>query len=147
MKENRKKKSKSRGDLMKDDWSDEDINWLEDQIQIAVVQRLKRLEQEGYNFTFAASLEGVKLSKSQAGKAKLMGMVSGEPDLRLYFPNRRLVMVELKRKMGRTSGAQDERISRLSGLGYDVFVLHGRSPQHASDAIEKIVLDECEKIV
>ena len=143
----KRKSTRSYGDIMKSDWSDESLNWLEDQLQIAMVQRLRQLESEGYNFTFAASLEGVKLSKSQAGKAKLMGMVSGEPDLRIYFPNRKLLLVELKTKTGRTSKNQDDRIAKLNGLGYDAFVFHARSPQHAADTIEKIVLDECDKIL
>lgn len=47
--------------------------------QVAVVQAL-----EARGRTYAASLNGVHLSKTQAGKAKAAGTVAGEPDLRIY---------------------------------------------------------------
>lgn len=131
-----------RGDLMKDDWSDESKAWLEDQLQIAIVQQLRRMRKE-YDFDFAASLEGVRMSKSQAGKAKLMGMESGEPDIRIYFNGGDCLLIELKADKGVVSKNQKDRHHVLGKLGFEVMVLKFKTPQEAKECIEQIIIDRC----
>ena len=65
--------------------------WAEWQIQAFVVQEARRR-----GFTVAGDMNQGRRSKSSAGLAKATGMLSGEPDLRFYMPNGRLVLIELK---------------------------------------------------
>ena len=58
-------------------------------------------------------------------------MTAGEPDLRLYGSPGRVLLVELKRKGGRTSKCQDARIARLAELGFGVLVLTLESEEGA----------------
>ncbi|WVS23928.1 hypothetical protein QkW1_5 [Ralstonia phage QkW1] len=56
----------------------------------------------------SASLNGVKLSKAQAGKAKAAGMLAGEHDLRIPVPRGGYVglIIEMKANSGRPTPAQ-----------------------------------------
>lgn len=101
------------------------------------------------NICFAASLNGVHLSKAQAGKAKAAGMVRGEPDLRIYdpppaYPDCVGMVIELKTpdkapktdRAGRFSGAephQRERLEALEQRRWHCVVAYG-----ATDALTKM---------
>lgn len=98
---------------------------------------------------YAASLNGVKLSKAQAGKAKAAGMVAGEPDVRIYDPPPALpwhvgTMLEMKvpSKAPKTSRAgpysncephQKVRLRELADRGWHCIVGYG-----ADDALRKL---------
>ena len=113
--------------------------------QVAVVRELTHA-----GVFFAASLNGVKLSKAAAGRAKAAGMVAGEPDIRIYDrPPGLLVahagmMIEMKTadkkpktaRAGEFSGAEPHQRERLEGLrarGWHCVVAYG-----ARDALAKI---------
>lgn len=112
-----------------------DINWLEEHLQMALAQALKQKEDNHGGFTFAASLEGVRLSKSQAGRAKCMGMRSGEADIRIYLPGARIWHVELKKWDGKVNASQKARHKELIDLGHDVTIIYAKTPQECVDKV------------
>jgi len=82
-----------------------------------------------------SSLNGVKLSKTQAGKAKASGMLSGVPDL--FLPVRSFqycgLYIEMKSATGRIMPSQSRYLKTVSDFGYAAFVCYS-----ADEAIEKI---------
>ena len=82
-----------------------------------------------------SSLNGVKLSKIQAGKAKASGMLSGVPDLFLPVPRGCFfgLYIEMKSATGRIMPSQSRYLSAVSDFGYSAVVCYS-----ANEAIEKI---------
>ena len=82
-----------------------------------------------------SSLNGVKLSKIQAGKAKASGMLSGVPDLFLPVPRGSFcgLYIEMKSATGRIMPSQSRYLSAVSDFGYSAVVCYS-----ANEAIEKI---------
>ena len=82
-----------------------------------------------------SSLNGVKLSKNQAGRAKTQGMLSGVPDLFLPVPKKGFhgLFIEMKSQQGRVSVSQSRFLSVTNELGYQSIVCYS-----SKDAIEKI---------
>lgn len=82
-----------------------------------------------------SSLNGVKLSKNQAGRAKTQGMLSGVPDLFLPVPKKGFhgLFIEMKSQQGRVSVSQSRFLSVTNELGYQSIVCY-----LSEDAIEKI---------
>jgi hypothetical protein len=82
-----------------------------------------------------SSLNGVKLSKMQAGKAKASGMLSGVPDLFLPVPRGSFcgLYIEMKSAKGRISSEQSKFLQAASDFGYACFICYS-----AVDAIDKI---------
>ena len=113
-----------------------------EQVALVGVLRMARIP-------FSGSLNGVHLSKAQAGKAKAAGMETGDPDLTIWAPppaheGRVGMAVELKRpdlepkteRAGEFSGARPEQRDRLEMLranGWHVVVAYG-----CNDALNKI---------
>lgn len=82
-----------------------------------------------------SSLNGVKLSKNQAGRAKTQGMLSGVPDLFLPVPKNGFhgLYIEMKSEKGRVSVSQSRFLSVTNELGYQSIVCYS-----SEDAIKKI---------
>ena len=82
-----------------------------------------------------SSLNGVKLSKMQAGKAKASGMLSGVPDLFLPVPRGSFcgLYIEMKSATGRIMPSQSRYLKAVSDFGYNAVVCYS-----SSEAIEKI---------
>ena len=108
---------------------------------MAIAEALHKAELAGAKFTFAADQNGLRTSRKQAIKAKMSGMRAGEADLRLYFGDGRLGMIELKTKRGSVSKTQKARHKLLRSLGHDVRVIKADCPQDAVDQALAI-LDE-----
>ena len=82
-----------------------------------------------------SSLNGVKLSKMQAGKAKQQGMLSGVPDLFLPVKNSYFsgLYIEMKSAKGRVSVEQSRYLKCAAENGYSVVVCYS-----ANEAIKRI---------
>lgn len=82
-----------------------------------------------------SSLNGVKLSKNQAGRAKTQGMLSGVPDLFLPVPKNGFhgLFIEMKSGKGRLSTNQTCFLSKVELLGYKIAVCYS-----ANEAIKTI---------
>ena len=89
-----------------------------------------------------SSLNGVKLSKTQAGKAKASGMLSGVPDLFLPVPRGSFfgLYIEMKSEKGRLTENQQWFLSNAESLGYKTAVCY--SAKEAIDAIEAYYSDK-----
>lgn len=81
------------------------------------------------------SMNGVKLSATQALRAKRQGMVSGVPDLLLPVPRKgyHALFIEMKSANGVTSPSQKRFLGELVDLGYRACVCYS-----AKDAIAVI---------
>ena len=120
--------------LLKYPWHSTNVRWSEADIQAAIVQTLRR-----ERVPFEVGLDGVKMSKGQACKAKVQGMDRGKCDIKIYFEGGQTCQIELKKKGGRTSDAQDDWHEWLSRLGHDVRVLKCATPQEGVDRVMEIV--------
>ena len=82
------------------------------------------------------SLNGVKLSATQARIAKAQGMLSGVPDLFLPLPKNghHGLYIEMKSEKGRLTENQQWFLSNAESLGYKTAVCY--SAKEAIDAIE-----------
>jgi hypothetical protein len=120
--------------LLRHDWTDTAAAWSEDDLQMAIVQTLRRR-----GILFAADQNAGKRSKRDGARRKALGMAAGEPDLRLYLDDGRIVFVEVKTARGRMSGAQIERRKALDALGYETHVLQALTPAEAVDKITTIL--------
>lgn len=80
----------------------------------AVVRSLPGIE------LLSASLNGVHLSKSQAGKAKAAGMLAGETDVRLPVPRGGYAGLIIEMKFGRNGTTEDQEkyIARMEAEGH-----------------------------
>lgn len=81
------------------------------------------------------SLNGVKLSKSQAGIAKGQGMLSGVPDLFLPVPRGKYhgLYIEMKHGTNTLTDNQKKFLQNAANVGYAVSVCYS-----ASEAIKRI---------
>lgn len=125
--------------LMQSDWSDTKIKWSESDLQIAQAQWLKRHKEYNNTFTFAGDQNGLSSSPVAKARAKAEGLQAGEPDMRLYFNNCRLVLVENKRKGNYASEVQKERIALLEKLGYTCYIVTANCPNDAVEKMKNIV--------
>jgi hypothetical protein len=127
--------------LLKHDWSDASVPWLEKHLQMAVVQSLHRFEDtHAGQFTFAGDMNGMKASSGMvAAEAKLMGMRSGETDLRLFFPGSYLLLVEMKLATGALSKQQRERHDLFRKLGFRVELVWASTPADAVAQVSALV--------
>jgi len=123
--------------LIENDWSDTSVNWLEDDLQTAIVQMLRK---EGVEH--AADQNAGRRSLRDGQKRKLTGMMAAETDLRIYGPMPKFLMIEVKRKKsGRMSKEQQDRIPKLISLGYDVRVLWADCPADAVAQARRMLQD------
>lgn len=123
--------------ILKHKWDNPSVKWLEDDIQVAVSTALRRVEKSLNSFTFSSDQNAGKRSKSEGAKKKAMGMRSGETDLRVYLPDGKLWMPELKTKHGTLTDSQKLRHPILVALGHDVTVHKCKTP---IDGIEQILM-------
>ena len=81
------------------------------------------------------SLNGVKLSKTQAGIAKAQGMLSGVPDLFLPVPRGKYhgLYIEMKHGSNTLTENQERFLQNAANVGYAVAVCYS-----AQEAIKRI---------
>ena len=80
-------------------------NYPEQQIQRAVVDYLRLLENLGELYVFNVPNGGWR-SKAEAGILKSLGVRAGVPDLVLLLPGGKIAFIEIKAPGGRLSAAQ-----------------------------------------
>lgn len=126
--------------LLKHDWSDTSIKWLEtDHIQTAVCQSLKRHKDYKVKFDFAARFNEGERSPRMGRLMKLAGLTSGEPDLDIWLLQSKCVHIELKGKKTPISKNQTMRHKELRNLGHDVYIVRADCPQSGVDQVLEIL--------
>ena len=127
--------------LIKHNRADTSVPWSEHDLQVACCQYLAAQERAGH-LTYAADMNGLKTAtKRGAALAKAAGMRAGEPDLRIYLPGGRLLLVELKRAKGRVSAAQTERHAALAKHGHHVVTIFAASPNDAISRLREAIIE------
>lgn len=113
---------------------DATVAWSEDDLQMVVVRELRRR-----GVDHAADQNAGNRTLRQGARLKVLGMTAGEPDLRLYLPGGRLVLVEMKAAGGSASKVQKARHEALRALGFPVHVLKVKTPAAAVAGIVDIL--------
>ncbi|MGY6251502.1 VRR-NUC domain-containing protein [Bosea thiooxidans] len=103
-------------------------------MQAAAVKWLRRYQQAGWPIRVEGDMNSARRTLKEAGQAKAMGLNPGTPDLRVYMPGARLLMVEYKRgTKGKRSQEQIDTHDQLTEWGFDVVTL---APSSEDEAIE-----------
>ncbi|WP_089177272.1 hypothetical protein [Bosea sp. AS-1] len=102
-------------------------------LQAAAVKWLRRYRQVGWPIRVAGDMNSARRTLREQGHASATGINAGEPDVRVYLPQGKLLLIEFKRSDGTTSDEQDEAHLELTNLGHDVVVL---APSSEDEAIE-----------
>lgn len=108
--------------------------------QIFVVSFLKKLQISGLDFEFWHTPNGGSRNKSEAGRLKLMGVLSGVPDLCLMAYNI-FAFIEFKTGKGKISKQQEEFIQKSSRYGWPVYTVYTDNPSDAINQVGKIMMD------
>lgn len=108
--------------------------------QAEVVARLHALEASGLPITCAGDMNRAKRNAIARAEAKVTGMTSGEPDVRVYMAPGLLFSLELKTPTGSRSRDQKARHARLAALGFEVVTIAASTPSAMADAVEAMVL-------
>ncbi len=109
--------------------------WFEWEVQSWIATQCHRA-----GIIFSAGMEGSHKGKAGGAKAKATGQVSGEPDLRFYLPQGRLVLIELKVVGGALSPSQIKRHAELRKLGFPVAVVFAISPVAGWEQVRAVLV-------
>lgn len=120
--------------LLKNAPDDLKVNWSEDDVQMYIVQQLRRS-----NYLFHIGMEGVNLSPQASAKIKALGREPGWPDLTLFLQNNRVEFIELKLLNGKLLPDQEKKHKQLRLLGYNVSVLWCAAPYDGWYQVKRIV--------
>ena len=96
--------------------------------QAAAVRALKHAEGDGLPIRVAGDQNAGKRGAQASAVAKLTGLANGEPDLRVYLPQGRILLFELKTEHGRLSKDQIIAHDQLAALGHPVMVVKREEP-------------------
>lgn len=110
-------------------------------LQTHVVAELMRLAAAGCPILFAGDMGGNRRTRSEQQWAKATGLVRGEPDLRVYGPGGRILLIEMKTATGALSSHQKARHARFRELGHVVLVLRAESGPEAAQRAREAVRD------
>lgn len=117
--------------------------------QIFVVSFLKKLQLSGLDFQFWHTPNGGSRNKAEAGKMKLMGVLSGVPDL-CVMANQEFRFIEFKKPIGRISIEQEMFISAADRYGFPVDVVIANSPEDALSQVSELMhvhLGACQNVM
>ena len=105
---------------------------LEHELQAAQVRALRAMPDYGKQFLFAGDQNAAKRGPRAQAIAVATGMISGEPDLRVYLAGGRICHIENKVGNSRLSPAQVVRHAALAALGHTVVTLRATTPEDAA---------------
>jgi hypothetical protein len=108
--------------------------WQEWEVQSFCVQELRR---KGY--FLEGDQNAAKRGWGAIARAKAAGMQAGSPDLRIFLPDARLVLIELKRIKGRLSDSQNTWHAEAAKRGFTVHMVYADYPKAALEQIERIL--------
>ena len=105
---------------------------LEWELQAAQIRALRAMPEYGEQFLLAADMNAERRGPKARTIAVATGMTAGEPDLRIYGQQGRLMLIENKAGRGCLSPAQIDRHAALAKLGHEVAVLRATTTEDAA---------------
>ena len=117
--------------LLKHDWSDDTVNWLEEDMQQAIIMRMRQRKDHGELFRIVGDMNAAKRTKALGARLKAAGMQTGETDMRIYMNYATTYFVELKRTGNPASPEQVSWHLILNKFGFDVWIVTARNPDDA----------------
>ena len=127
--------------LLKHEWADESVNWLEEHLQQAIIMRMRQRRDHGDRFRIVGDMNAAKRNKAIGARLKAAGMQTGEPDMRIYIKGGDCVFVELKRRGNKTSKEQDAWHEILHDLDFNVAIVTASTPEQAVECMHLIIDD------
>lgn len=115
-----------------------ELNWSEDDLQIAAASYLDGLEKAGVLAWNHPPNEG-KRDPWYAAKLKKKGMKPGQPDCEIFLNGGKTIFIELKTITNAVTKEQGRRLSFLGKMGYEWHIVLANTPQHAVTQIENIL--------
>jgi hypothetical protein len=114
---------------------------LEEVHQACVVQAMILAQTElHWPILYAGDMNAGQRGPQAAMKAKMTGMMAGEPDFRVYLPAGRILFFEYKAKSGSASRAQIDRHAAMKALGHTVHIIKAGT----SDLVVEATMHETE---
>ncbi|MBZ9943457.1 VRR-NUC domain-containing protein [Mesorhizobium sp. BR1-1-13] len=114
---------------------------LEEDMQAAMVARLRKMPEYGKRFLFAGDMNAERRGHKARTKALKTGMAAGEPDLRIYGEGGRLLLIENKVGNSPLTDSQEKRHPALAAIGHRVVVLRAVAPDEAANRAVSLVRD------
>ncbi|HEV7234915.1 MAG TPA: hypothetical protein VGN15_01960 [Ktedonobacteraceae bacterium] len=108
-------------------------------LQAAFIAELHALEAEGWPIASAGDMNAGRRSYAEAAKCKAMGLTRGETDTRIYLPEGKTLLVEIKPRGKKLSVDQEKRHKRLRDLGHNVTTVYLCNEQESRTAARSIV--------
>lgn len=111
----------------------------EQQLQIAVANHFRRLEQLTGKFTFFHVPNGGHRTKRQAALFKAMGVLSGVNDLIFLAAPQKAIFIEMKAKGGSLSDNQINFHRKLKECGFESYTVSAATAHEAIDKVGEIL--------
>lgn len=105
---------------------------LEEDMQAAMCQALRKMPGYGTRFLFAGDMNAERRGHKARTKALKTGMAAGEPDMRIYGGGGRLLLIENKVGHSPLTASQRVRHPALAAIGHPVTVLRATTPEDAA---------------
>lgn len=100
---------------------------------------LRRYRQAGWPIRVAGDMNAGRRTLREQGHASATGINAGEPDVRVYLPAGKILLIEFKRDDGVKSDDQDDAHLELTQLGHDVVVLAPANEDEAAEQASALV--------
>jgi len=105
---------------------------LEEDMQAAMCQALRKMPGYGTRFLFAGDMNAERRGHKARTKALKTGMAAGEPDMRIYGEGGRLLLIENKVGHSPLTASQQVRHPALAAIGHPVTVIRATTPEDAA---------------
>lgn len=116
-----------------------DINsgsWYEWEIQAYIIQEARRI-----GLFIEGDQNAGKRSYAAAARAKACGMLAGTPDMRVLTHGGIVIFIELKKKNGELSPAQEEWQQKAKDTHHHVYTIYADTPGEAWSQFKSYVKD------
>ena len=110
-------------------------------LQAAAVKWLRRYRQAGWPIRVAGDMNSARRTLREQGHASATGINAGEPDVRVYLPQGKLLLIEFKRpgEAVEPGSDQDTAHTELRELGHEVVVLIPSNEDEAAELTAALV--------
>jgi hypothetical protein len=105
---------------------------LEEDMQAAMVEALRKMPEHGKQFLFAGDMNAERRGHKARTKALKTGMAAGEPDMRIYGIGGRLLLIENKVGKAPLTASQEARHPALAAIGHPVTVVRATTKEDAA---------------